>query len=335
MIRALIIALLILGANPTRAIAQDLAAEIAAPYLGLYWVAPEQKPMIVVLENDRLALEIPWQGLITLRKAEEANVWSVVEAPAMSLKFHREGDGPVTALDVRQGNPMTLARFVPDAGLPGLEELFKRRPDQQRATKLAALGAIRMSGTAELSVGDIKGSFELLTADDDHSRLELNLNGGQSRQVVAGSRAWAKYQPSMAAQELPEAMANATRLSGWLLSTGDWRDEFKQTQVLKRVELDGEHAFIVHAAPERGRQRLIYLDAKTALTRGYDEVYEVPGMGMIGCSVRFTDYRDIDGVQIPFKSTVKWANPALGTQNYQVEKIETRVKLDKDPFVLE
>ena len=55
---------------------------------------------------------------------------------------------------------------------------------------------------------------------------------------------------------------------------------------------------------------------------------------MVGCEVRFADYREIDGVQIPFKCTVKSPTPVLGTWTYQVEKIETHLKLDKDPFTI-
>jgi hypothetical protein len=229
---------------------------------------------------------------------------------------------------------VTLQRFVPDEDLPSLDELFKRRPDQQRAKKLASLGTIRMSGSIQLTTSQEKGSFQLLAAGDDHLRLKLNVNGGETQQLVAGDRAWLQPLASLPVQELPAAMARSTRLGGWLLATGDWRSEFEQAPVLKRVELDGKPVFIVHAAPEKGRQRLIYLDAENGLTIGYDEVHELPGLGMVGCEVRFADYREIDGVLMPFKATVKYPTPVLGTQTYQVEKIETRLKFDNDPFTI-
>lgn len=326
---------LLLGGSGSAPVVQNLTAEMVAPYLGLYWVEAEQKPMIVVLEKERLALEIPWRALVELNRSNEENVWSVAQAPGMTLKFHRDGAGPVKALDIRQGNPMTLQRFEPEAGLPSLEELFKRRPDARRAEKLPSLGAIRMSGAAEFASGQQKGTFELLTSGVDNSHLKIRIGDGVTQQVVAGNRVWIQYQAATPVQEMPESMAKSTRLSGWMISTGDWRDEFRQARVLKRVELDGQSVFMVHAAPEKGRQRLVYLDEKNGLTRGYDEVYEIPGIGMLGAEVRFADYRDVDGVQIPFKTTVKWPAPQLGTQTYQVEKIETRVKVKKTPFTIE
>jgi CubicO group peptidase (beta-lactamase class C family) len=325
---------LLLDGTDAAPIAQHLTAEAAAPYLGLYWLEPRERPVIVVLEKDRLALEIPWQGLLELKRTDQENVWSIVTAPDRSVKFHREGDGPVTALDLPQERPVTLQRFVPDEDLPSLDELFKRRPDQQRAKKLASLGTIRMSGSIQLTTSQEKGSFQLLAAGDDHLRLKLNVNGGETQQLVAGDRAWLQPLASLPVQELPAAMARSTRLGGWLLATGDWRSEFEHAPVLKRVELDGKPVFIVHAAPEKGRQRLIYLDAENGLTIGYDEVHELPGMGMVGCEVRFADYREIDGVLMPFKATVKYPTPVLGTQTYQVEKIETRLKFDNDPFTI-
>jgi len=191
-----------------------------------------------------------------------------------------------------------------------------------------------MGGSVDMTIAQGKGSFEILAAGNDHSRLKLKVSGGEFQQVVAGDRVWMQPQRSSPVQEMPESMAKSTRLAGWLLATGDWRGEFKQARVLKRVELEGRPVFIVRAAPAQGRQRLIYLDAENGLTVGYDEVYELPGLGMVGCEVRFTDYREIDGVQIPFKATVKYPTPMLGTQTYQVEKIETRLKLKEDPFTL-
>jgi hypothetical protein len=318
-------------------IVQELTAEAAAPYLGLYWGESLPRPMIVVLYKDRLAIELPGRALRELRKTTEQHVWSDVENPENLVKFHREGNGPATAVELRQDKTTTLPRFEPEKGLPSLAELFARRPDPQHAKQLGALGTMRMSGSIALTMTPEKKaplvSFELLAAGDDHSRLTLKLKGEEvSQQVVAGKRAWLRTKSSPV-QEMPEAKARAGRLAGWLLASGDWRDEFKQARVLKRIELDGKPVFIVHAAPEKGWQRLIYLDAKNGLTLGYDELQEHPA-GLVGYEVRFADYREIEGVQIPFRRTGKYSEKKLSTRTFQVEKIETHLKLDNDPFTI-
>jgi CubicO group peptidase (beta-lactamase class C family) len=325
---------LLLGGTAAAPTVQELAFEAAAPYLGLYWAEPLQRPMIVVLDKGHLALELPWRSLRELKQTDEADVWAYLSNPDNLVKFHRDGDGSATAMELRQTSSNTLQRFEPERGLPSLDELFGRRPDRQRAKKLVALGTLRMSGSVEFTTGQRKGSFELVTAGYDHSHLKVNVNGGETREVVAGKRAWAQLLASSPIQEMPESRARSRRLGGWLLTTGDWRSEFKQSRVLKRIELDGKPVFMVHAAPEEGRQRLIYLDAENGLALGYDEVQETPGLGMLGCEVRFSDYRDVDGVQIPFKVIAKFPTPVLGTHTYRVEKIETRLKLDPDPFAI-
>jgi hypothetical protein len=89
---------------------------------------------------------------------------------------------------------------------------------------------------------------------------------------------------------------------------------------------------MVHAAPQEGHQRLIYFDPESGRTLGYDQVQDITGLGTVGSEVRFSDYREIGGVQLPFKITTKFPTPVLGTVTYQVEKVETGVKLDEDPF---
>jgi CubicO group peptidase (beta-lactamase class C family) len=324
----------LLGGTP-EPVAQELGADAAAPYLGTYWFEPKQSPMFVVLEKDRLALEIPWQGIAELKKAEERETWSLVAAPDTFVKFQRESDAPATAFVLGKATPVTLKRLEPETGLPGVDELFARRPDTQRAGKLAAFGMIRMSGSMELTVGQLKGSFEMLSAGEDRFNLEFELRGNKVRQIVAGERAWTRYAPSMPFQEQAAPTARTMRLNGWLLATGDWRSSYEQVHVLKRVELDGRPVFLVHAASAQGRQKLIYMDAENGLTLGYDEVQDVPGIGLVGCEVRFADYRDIEGVQIPFKATAKYPTPMLGTFTYRVEKIESRLAITTDPFAVQ
>lgn len=316
-------------------IIEELTDEAAAPYLGLYGFLHQQKPMIAVLDRNRLALEIPGQGLAELKKEPERNLWSFVGSAGSSVRFHRVFNGPATVLELRRGDAVTtLLRFRPDEDSPSLAEFFSRRGERQRAEKLGALGTLRMSGTIERSTSQDKGTFELLTAGDDRYRLKINLKGAETQQVVAGNRAWIQPVASSAIQELPQAMAKASRLDGWVLATGDWRSEFAHARVLKRVQLDGKSAFVVHAAPKEGRHRLIYLDAESGLTLGYDQVYELPGPGMGGFEVRFSDYREIGGVHIPFKVTTKHPATLRGAQTYRVEKIETGLKLDDDPFTM-
>ena len=312
-------------------IAQDLTAEAAAPYLGIYWFEPARRPLIVVLEKNRLALELPWQSFRELRKTEEAHMWAYASKAENTVKFLRDGDGPATAIDMRQPpRSAILKRLEPEKGLPSVDELFKRRPDQQRTKNLASLGIVRLSGNVNATPAQFQGPFELLATGINRSHMKRNLNGGEFHEVVAGERAW--IAASTTVEELLEATAKAARLQGWLLATGDWRGEFKQTRVLMRMDLDGKPVFLVHASPHQGRQRLIYLDTETGLVHGYDELREIPGLGTTGCQARFADYRDVEGVQIPFKMTVKYPSPDLGTRNFQVEKIETRLKLDKNPF---
>ena len=323
---------LLLGGTGAAPSVQELTAEAAAPYLGPYWLEPLQKPLIVVLDRNRLALELPWRGEAELKKEPEQNVWTFAQEPGNSLVFHREGAALATALDLRSATTVTLPRLQPDEGLPTLDELFARRSERQRAEKLRALGLVRMSGTIGRTTSQDTGSFVMLTTGNDHYRLTVNLGAAATEQVVAGDRAWTQLVASSPIQELSKAMAGSSRRNGWMVAIGDWRGEFAQARVLKRVELDGKPAFLIHAAPKEGHQRLIYLDAESGLTLGYDQVQDVTGLGAVGSEVRFTDYRDVGGVQFPFKITTTFPTPVLGTVTYQVQKIETDLQLDADPF---
>lgn len=178
------------------------------------------------------------------------------------------------------------------------------------------------------------GTFEMLVAGDDHYRLKVDIGGAQTVQVLAGDQGTLQPLASSPAQNMTTAMAKAAKRNGWMLAVGDWRGEFEQSRVLKQVELDGRPAFLVQASPKEGHQRLVYLDSESGLTLGFDQVQDLTGLGKVGSAVRFSDYRETGGVQIPFKVVTRFPTPVLGTLTYQVEKIETGVKLDEDPFKL-
>jgi hypothetical protein len=145
--------------------------------------------MIVVLHQGRLAIEIPSRTLRELEKTTEDYLWSYVENPENLVRFHREGAAPATTMELRQKRTDTVPRFEPKKDLPSLDELFARRPDRRRTEKLGALGTLRMNGSIERTISPEKGSFELLSARDEHSRLKLRLGGAQIQQVVVAKRA--------------------------------------------------------------------------------------------------------------------------------------------------
>ena len=88
--KRLFIVLLLIG--NTALAGEDLSAEAAAPYLGMYWGEPLRKPLFIVFEKNHLAVELPWKGLRELEKTTEADLWSYVADPENLVKFHRVGD---------------------------------------------------------------------------------------------------------------------------------------------------------------------------------------------------------------------------------------------------
>ena len=167
-------------------IAQDLTAEAAAPYLGLYWAEPLQRPMIVVLYKDRLALELPWRSLRELKKTDRGARVVVCGEPGkpgeVSPRWRRasDGDGIAAGRDrdaaaVRAGKRFAQSRRIVRAST---------RPAARE--KLAALGTIRMSGGIELTTSQAKGIVRTSVS----GRRPLSPEAQPERRRGPTSRGW-------------------------------------------------------------------------------------------------------------------------------------------------
>jgi hypothetical protein len=58
----------------------------------------------------------------------------------------------------------------------------------------------------------------------------------------------------------------------------------------------------------------------------------LPGLGSVPSTTRFEDYRLVDGMRLPFRQVE--SNEQLGRTIYEVERVESDVKVDDGLFTL-
>ena len=72
-------------------------------------------------------------------------------------------------------------------------------------------------------------------------------------------------------------------------------------------------------------------DARTGLTVQSLSFHKSP-LGFVGRTTRYEDYRDVEGVQIPFRWVIHSPHPASGDVVLQYDKVETRLDIDDEAF---
>ena len=100
--------------------------------------------------------------------------------------------------------------------------------------------------------------------------------------------------------------------------------------VAGKEKMDGRDAFVVVFEPTAGSPIRSYIDAETYMPIATRVKTTLPQVGEVEQTSHTSDYRDVDGVKIPFKIEV---SSAIQTFTIVVNKVEHNTAIDDKLFV--
>ncbi len=319
--------LLIEPTNVTRAVPSKYE-----PYCGLYWSERDNMFRAVTGNGDKLAIEIPGVAEFELIPTDVADVWELVGPPEGRIHFVRNSAGKITgmtppAFTQDSHNP----RIEPDDSLPSIDELLALHSEAHGLEQLNRLGAFRMTGTMNIAVHRLSGRNTLVT-DGRRSRETVQFSGMEAQTTVVGEdRAW-RVSPVSGLTELDNAEREQARLRTVPAAIGDWQDLYRELRVVRRTTVGGRDVYLVRGTPFAAAPMTHFVDVATGLVLKTISIPKVPGSGPVGLAVSYEDYRDVDGVRIPFRITGSYADPRLGQYTIQYDTFEARLPATDEVF---
>jgi hypothetical protein len=159
----------------------------------------------------------------------------------------------------------------------------------------------------------------------DRFRIETRIPEGAIVQVYDGTQAWMKDPRGLreAPELVREARASLRRDTISLLLAA--KDGALTPRVLPDVKDPGGH--VDHALEVSGTDLnpvILYLDPGTLLLRKQVYASDAPGRPLV--EEMFSDYRDVEGIQIPFT-----ASRRLGPQTVERRATEVQINAPIDP----
>jgi len=121
---------------------------------------------------------------------------------------------------------------------------------------------------------------------------------GVVRSGVDGTVAWLDT-PQMGTLELTGDAAAATRRSGDFYREIRLKETYPKMIVRAKESFEGHDVYVVQATPAEGALELLSFDANSELLVRSQTQVNGP-QGIIDIDTRFSDYREVDGVQLPF-----------------------------------
>jgi outer membrane lipoprotein-sorting protein len=195
-----------------------------------------------------------------------------------------------------------------------------------------------MSGTITLNtpVGDIPGSIEILNARPNKARTlikaDLSAVGagpltidqrfdGQSGYVVdtlQGNR------------EMTGNQLDNLRNGGFPHAFLNYKDVGFSVKLQGKEKAGNGEAYVLLLEPAKGSTIRQRVDAQTMLPVGFSLTVSVPQMGDIEQTTTLEDYREVDGVKLPFKLT---SSSSLQSFTVVLDKVAHNVEVDEKLFV--
>jgi photosynthetic reaction center cytochrome c subunit len=257
-------------------------------------------------------------------------------------KNHFDGTREVTCYSCHRGMPRPNGVPAVAAGSPspGRADVAGLPTDLPSADQIIDNFIRALGGTAALEkistrveTGSMKvdgKSFgvEFFDKGPDKELLIQHGSAGDSLTVLDSNSGWISA-PGRPIRNLSGPDLEAARADADLQFALHIKDMFPEMRVEYPEAVDGHDAYVVAGNREGWPSWKFYFDEQSGLLMRVVRYAESP-LGLDPTQIDYTDYRAVDGVQIPFA----WTSARTGSRStIQIEKIQQNVPIDDDKFM--
>ncbi len=299
-------------------------------YLGTY--RSETVDVKVVIQNNRLTVDLQGQQVFELYPPDEEGKWVFRATDEIAVKFNESDAGVESMTRYEAGKEFNMPRLdVASEPLPTVDDILALRDTDSRKVAREEMGTYLMTGTIWLPQSGVEGTISTYVSGINRMRHDADYGKfGSTRWAVNGDRAWSEAfglffelhgkRLEQAIQSHPAALSD------------DWRDFFDSIRVLYTRELDGRKGYVLKLQRGELPPVTVYVDADTGDVLRSETI--VLGLGGIDTPVgsRYEDYREVHGVRIPFRLVS--SDEESGRTIIQYDTIEANVEVDDDIFTL-
>jgi hypothetical protein len=325
------------GANAPAIKGSESAKELIGKYL-----TPDGKGIIEIKANadSKTTLNIEGQQPYTLiEKAKDS--YSLSPLPnSYSLKVKRSSAGKIEAVVVSQPEG--------DFEFKATEFKAEDKPnitvDELMAKAIEAAGGEAnwrkitsriIKAEVDLIHQGMKGSMVSYAKSpnklaSDMIFTALGKEVAQGHDFFDGANGQAAYTFAPEENYAGKKLADA-KLGADMLSMLNWKANYKSVNLKGMEKVDGEDCYVVESIPEKGTKATDYYSAKSFLLmkrNGFEA--SSTGDNDTPVSTTFSDYRDIDGIKLPFKMVN--SNPGMGDIIITIKEIKHNVAIADNIF---
>ena len=210
-------------------------------------------------------------------------------------------------VEVPAGTPASSARIKSNP-LPAIDTILKKYVDAIGGREAQEKLKTRLiKGSVELSGADSLGPFNIYAKAPNKLLTVMNVGPmGQVKHGFDGCTSW-NVGDTIGKQPLIGAALSS------FSTDADFYREMRLGELYPGIRLIGtvkekeREFYLVEGYPRFGSAETMYFEVQTGLLTGRDLTQQTP-RGPIRVEMRYSDWRDVDGVKLPFKITQSMPN---------------------------
>ncbi|HRP61931.1 MAG TPA: serine hydrolase [Phycisphaerales bacterium] len=307
----------------------EVDMDAVAPLLGEYDWAQASAKMRVLVQNGRLAVDVPKQMIYELHTPDDEGRWVFRATKDIWVQFDKDDEGRIVGMTMTQGGVATKLPRLPDVEPTQFKtaaEIEAMMRTYHGVDRLASLTNLRMTGTIRMVNQGLQGTFEAICLGTKQFRVSMDMGVfGHIQMGVVDETYWSEsaFQPY---EELLGEQQDSVRLQHPLAMFRPW-NEFETVRVLPDAEVGGVRTHTVELT--RGRtKRILSMDVETGRMVKEIATVPVPGIGRLSTETLLADYREVGGVLMPFH--IETQNDLSGRTVIVMDAMDVNVSLGGD-----
>ena len=221
-----------------------------------------------------------------------------------------------------ESKPPEITRSEPMPTADQILDSYLRAAGGQTAFAKLKTRVLKGSLVAE---GGFTAPIEIYTRAPDQMLMIMHTPGSPSTIAFNGKTAWQKNENGLHEMVGPEAEFLSRQARSFAGSS--LKDQYAKLEVMGRAKLGERETVVLRPAAAAATERL-YFDAQTGLLIRQDVEVDGP-QGKTALSVEYGDYREVDGVKLPFSR--RWSRPGF-TFTQKLDEIKHNVAIDDARF---
>jgi hypothetical protein len=187
----------------------------------------------------------------------------------------------------------------------------------------------KTQGSFETSITRERGTFEAWGKDPNKTLSVIQFPRiGTLKKGFDGETHWVETPAGTFSDQSPEEMSEVEH-DAEVYRAGRIKSLYQDMKLESKARLNGRDVYVIEGSPANGPAEKLFFDAESGLLVRWDMARKTPKRGNVFVKVHLDDYRDLDGVKVPF--SVRFAFESFDF-TIKVDDLQHNVSIDDAIF---